>query len=80
MTQIAAIAEAITSLTDAETRFGLVRIEDEQFFLEWFEELPQITEAEKTSLDVLRRRYLYHRAEGDLLEGTVIRRILQSSL
>ncbi|MDM9382146.1 type I restriction endonuclease subunit R [Chlorogloeopsis sp. ULAP01] len=72
MTQAAAITEAIASLTDAETRFGLFRIEDEQFFTEWFGELPEITEAEKASLDVLRRRYLYHRGEGDLLEGTVM--------
>ncbi|MDZ8189712.1 MAG: hypothetical protein RMX96_33355 [Nostoc sp. ChiSLP02] len=56
MTQISAITEAITSLTDAETRFGLVRIENEEFFPEWFEELPKISEAEKASLDVLRRR------------------------
>ncbi|MEH1888198.1 MAG: type I restriction endonuclease subunit R [Nostoc sp.] len=72
MTQTAAITEAITSLTDAHTQFGLARIEDEQFFPEWSEELPKITEAEKTPLDVLRRRYLYHRGEGDLLEGTVM--------
>ncbi|BAZ30236.1 hypothetical protein NIES4074_26920 [Cylindrospermum sp. NIES-4074] len=72
MTQTAAITAAITTLTDAETRFNLVRIENEQFFPEWSEDLPEITEAEKTSLDVLRRRYLYHRAEGDLLEGTVM--------
>ncbi|WP_435024904.1 hypothetical protein [Nostoc sp. CALU 1950] len=40
--------------------------------LNWYEGLPKITEAEKTSLDVLRRRYLYHRSEGDLLEGTMM--------
>ncbi|MGH7998335.1 MAG: type I restriction endonuclease [Brasilonema sp.] len=72
MTQTAAITEAITTITDAQNRFGLVRIEDEQFFPEWCEGLAEITEAEKTSLDVLRRRYLYHRTEGDLLEGTVM--------
>lgn len=72
MTQTAAITEAITTIADAETRFGLVRIESEQFFTEWFEVLPEISEAEKASLDVLRRRYLYHRGEGDLLEGTVM--------
>jgi hypothetical protein len=58
MTQTAAITEAITTLLDAENRFGFVRVEDEQFFTEWYE--------------VLRRRYLYHRAVADLLEGTVI--------
>jgi hypothetical protein len=72
MTKITAITEAITSLSEAENRFGLVRIESEQFFPEWSSELPEITEAEKTALDVLRRRYLYHRGEGDLLEGTVM--------
>ncbi|MEJ1932444.1 type I restriction endonuclease [Nostoc sp. NIES-2111] len=72
MTQVTAITEAITSLSEAITRFGLVRIESEQFFPEWKSELPEITEAEKASLDVLRRRYLYHRSEGDLLEGTVM--------
>ena len=72
MTQVTAITEAITSLSEALTRFGLVRIKSEDFFPEWKSELPEITEAEKASLDVLRRRYLYHRGEGDLLEGTVM--------
>ncbi|MDJ0619988.1 MAG: type I restriction enzyme HsdR N-terminal domain-containing protein [Calothrix sp. MO_192.B10] len=72
MSQSLAITEAITTIKEAETRFGLVRVEDEQFFTEWFEGLPSITDAEKASLDVLRRRYIYHRGEGDLLEGTVM--------
>jgi hypothetical protein len=63
---------AITTLQDAENRFGFVRVENEQFFPEWYEGLSEITEAEKASVDVVRRRYLYHRAGGDLLEGTVI--------
>jgi hypothetical protein len=66
-----AITETITTLKDVQTEFGLVRIEDEQFFTEWREGLLKITEAETASLDVLRRRYLYHRSEGDLLEETV---------
>ena len=72
MTQTKAITDAITTLADAEDRFGFIRIEDEQFFSEWCEELPAITEADKENLDVLRRRYLYHRAGGNLLEGTVM--------
>ncbi|TVP58986.1 MAG: type I restriction endonuclease subunit R [Nodularia sp. (in: Bacteria)] len=63
---------AITTLLDAESRFGLIRVEDEQFFPEWCEELPEITAEEKASVDVLRHRYIYHRAGGDLLEGTVM--------
>lgn len=72
MTQITAITKAITSLTDAENRFGFIRVENEQFFPEWCEKLPEITEADKTSLDIVRRRYLYHRAGGDLLEGIML--------
>ncbi|MEH2212989.1 type I restriction endonuclease [Nostoc sp.] len=64
--------KAITTLEDAENRFGFVRVENEQFFPEWYEGLSEITEAEKASVDVVRRRYIYHRAGGDLLEGTVI--------
>jgi hypothetical protein len=72
MTQTKAITEAITSLADAENRFGFVRIEEEGFFTEWCEELPALTLSEKENLDVVRRRYLYHRAFGNLLEGTVM--------
>lgn len=72
MIQTKAITDAITTLADAEDRFGFIRIEDEQFFSEWCKELPAITEADKENLDVLRRRYLYHRAGGNLLEGTVM--------
>ncbi len=72
MTQTAAITEAITTLQDAENRFGFVRVEDQNFFSEWYEGLPEIIEVEKASVDVVRRRYLYHRSGGDLLEGTVI--------
>ena len=72
MTQTKAITDAITTLADAEDRFGFIRIEDEQFFSEWCEELPAITKADKENLDVLRRRYLYHRAGENLLEGTVM--------
>ena len=72
MTQTKAITETITTLTEAENRFGLVRIETEEFFPEWSCELPSLSEAEKSNLDILRRRYLYHRGFGNLLEGTVM--------
>ena len=72
MTQTKAIADAITTLTDVENLFKFVRIEDEQFFSEWCQELPSLTETHKENLDVLRRRYIYHRTDGNLLEGTVM--------
>ncbi|MBE9079158.1 type I restriction endonuclease subunit R [Romeria aff. gracilis LEGE 07310] len=67
----AAITEAIKTLAEAERRFSLSRTEDEAFFSEWQTGLPELSQAEKVALDELRRRYLYQRSEGQLLEGTV---------
>jgi hypothetical protein len=66
-----AITEAITTIAEAERRFNLTRTEDESFFLEWQTMLPELSTVEKVALDDLRRRYLYQRSEGQLLEGTV---------
>jgi hypothetical protein len=66
-----AITDAITTLAEAERRFNLARTEDEAFFLEWQAELPEISTTEQTALDELRRRYIYQRSLGQLLEGTV---------
>ncbi|WP_420839140.1 type I restriction endonuclease [Argonema antarcticum] len=49
----------------------LSRTEDEAFFTEWQTELPNLSDSEQTALDTLRRRLLYHRADGELLEGAV---------
>jgi Type I restriction enzyme R protein N terminus (HSDR_N) len=77
--QTIAITDAIKTLAEAERRFGLVRCpsdgpgptEDDDFFPEWQVGLPELSIAEKSNLDDLRRRYLYQRSEGQLLEGTV---------
>lgn len=66
-----AITEAITTIAKAERRFKLSRTEDEAFFLEWQTRLPNLSNLEQTGVDELRRRYLYQRSEGHLLEGTV---------
>ena len=71
MVQKTAITEVIKSLADVESRFNLRRTENEQFFTEWYEDLPEIIDIEKASLDLIRRRYLYHQADGNLTEGTV---------
>ena len=42
-----------------------------QFFTEWFEDLPEITDREKASLNRLKKRYLYYAADGAITEGTV---------
>jgi hypothetical protein len=66
-----AITDAIKTLAEAERRFGLVRSDDDEFFPDWQVGLPELSIAEKSNLDDLRRRYLYQRSEGQLLEGTV---------
>ncbi len=71
MVQKTAITEAIKSLSEVESRFNLRRTEDEQFFPEWYENLPELTVDEKAFLDIIRRRYLDHFADGNLTEGTV---------
>lgn len=71
MTQSIAITEAITTIVEAERRFGLTRNEEPDFFREWQENLPQLTATDLSSLADLRRRYIYHRSTGHLLESTV---------
>jgi hypothetical protein len=71
VTQSIAITEAITTIIDAERRFGLTRNEEPNFFTEWQENLPQLTAKDLTLLADLRRRYIYHRSTGHLLESTV---------
>ncbi len=66
-----AITEAIKTLAEAERRFNLSRTEDDRFFSEWQMSLPELSLSEQTAVNELRRRYLYQRSEGQLLEGTV---------
>ena len=71
MAKVIAVTEAIKSLAEAESRLNLSRTGDEAFFTEWQAELPTPSDSEQTALDTLRRRLLYHRADGELLEGAV---------
>lgn len=58
-------------MTEAEAKFGLQRHSDQQFFQEWGDGLPALTETELADLDVMYRRLAYHRSESELLEGAV---------
>ena len=71
MSKTIAITEAITTLAEAEQRFGLQRNEDKSFFGEWRQDLPALTTIDVSLLEELRRRYIYHRSAGHLLESTV---------
>ncbi len=71
MVETVAVTRAITNLNEAHEKFRLTQTNDPQFFTEWYEDLPNITEAEKASLDRLKNRYLYYIADGAISEGTV---------
>ncbi|MGI0489872.1 type I restriction endonuclease [Pantanalinema rosaneae CENA516] len=66
-----AITEAITTIAEAERKFKLSRTEDAAFWGGWQTPLPELSDAERLLLEEARRRYLYQRSQGQLLEGTV---------
>lgn len=45
------------NLFDLEEKFALEFIEDKQFFNEWQEDLPQLSDAEKQALDEIKQEY-----------------------
>lgn len=58
------------NLYDLERKFGLQLVEDEQFFREWVDDLPQLTDLEKQQLDRVKASY-FNLAERPMLETTV---------
>ena len=66
-----AVTENIRSLHDVETKLGLRRSPDPDFFKEWQGEFAELVDTEKTTLDRIKQSYLYHVNEGFLSEGTV---------
>jgi hypothetical protein len=66
-----AITKRITTVSEAEKQFNLVRTADLHFFSECRENLLDLTDAEKAVLDRIKARYRYHRAKGHLAEGLV---------
>lgn len=66
-----AITKRITTISEAEKQFNLVRTADVNFFLEWTEDSINLTDSEKAVLDRIKARYRYHRANGHLAEGLV---------
>lgn len=71
MVRSKSVTEVVKTLADVESRFNLRRTQDLSFFPEWYENLPEISDEEKSALDLVRRRYLYHLSFGNLTEGTV---------
>ena len=59
------------TLHELREKFGLQLVEDEQFFREWQDDLPEITEAEKQRLDRVKASYSNLLEDPPLLENTV---------
>ncbi|MEO0824642.1 MAG: type I restriction enzyme HsdR N-terminal domain-containing protein [Cyanobacteria bacterium J06639_16] len=71
MVQTIAVTDAITNLNQVHERFGLQPNPTPDFFLEWQQTLPDLTQSEVAALDRYRDRYLFYAAEGTISEGTV---------
>jgi hypothetical protein len=65
------IAARTIKLHDLKSKFGLERVEDDSFFSEWLENLPELSESDRQSLDHTKRNYLY------LLEYPVMESIVK---
>ncbi|AFZ33526.1 MULTISPECIES: type I restriction endonuclease [Cyanophyceae] len=59
------------TLHDLRTKFSLTQTEDEQFFREWQDDLPEIAEEEKRSLDRVKSNYRNLIEYPPLLEDAV---------
>jgi hypothetical protein len=59
------------TMYDLETQFKIEWVEDDQFFREWQDNLPEISEAEKQRLDRVKASYRNLLKHPPLLENTV---------
>lgn len=65
------ITDTIKSLSDLQTRCNLRQADDDSFFWEWVEELPELNQQEQAGITRIKQRYDYHRVDSLLLEGTI---------
>ena len=73
MLTITSISKRIISLEQLTQKFPLVQANNDQFFPEWRENLPELTALEKQILDKYYQRYRRHRDRAELSEeGTGI--------
>lgn len=80
MVQTLAISKELTSMAAVQERFDLRYATDDRFFTEWFEDLPVLTEGDRTTLAYLQQRFFEHRHRGSLPEGTVDKLIVSPLL
>jgi predicted type IV restriction endonuclease len=66
-----AVTQVVKTLNDVHERFGLRRSPNDQFFMEWYTNLPSLNALEQETLDRIRQRFRYHREAGQVTEGAV---------
>ncbi|WP_013325288.1 type I restriction endonuclease [Gloeothece verrucosa] len=71
MIQTFAITEAVSSLTEVHEIFNLTRNTEDNFFRELLENLPDITDSERQTLNNLKDRYFYYANDNAVTEGTI---------
>lgn len=71
MVKIKPISKTITSLLDLRERFNLTPTTSEQFSSEFTQDLPELTDSERATLDQIKNRFIRHRERGSLAEGTI---------
>lgn len=71
MIQTYPISKTITTLEALEQKFKLSPTDNELFFQEWQQDLPELTAQEKETLEQIKRRFLRHRKRSSLTEGVI---------
>lgn len=71
MRQSLAISKNILTMAAVQQRFGVVASSDQQFFSEWFSNLPELVPTEIDTLNQIKARFDRHRNQGSLAEGTI---------
>jgi hypothetical protein len=66
-----AVTQVVQTLNEVYERFGLRRSPNDQFFMEWYTNLPSLNALEQETLDLIRQRFRYHREAGQVTEGAV---------
>jgi hypothetical protein len=80
MVQTLAISQAIASMSQVRSQFGLVANANPRGSIEWQADLPALTSLEQQTLDHYRERFLAHYDQGDLAEGAVDRLLVSPLL
>jgi len=65
------VAATAVTISDLESWCGIQLIEDEQFFREWLDDLPDLTESEKFLLERVKPEYLNILKYSSMLETSV---------